>query len=97
MENGSYILQIDGLAYAVTKISPKKILTWDSQATTMAEWQELTGGGYPMGRTEISSSDLEDMRYNHDPYVMEFLDKQARVKALSLYRDTYPERSRKSI
>ncbi len=48
-------------------------------------------------RTEISAYDLKDMRYIRDPYVMEWLEKQARIKALTLYREAYPERSRKSI
>ncbi len=80
----------------VTKTSPKKILTWDSQATTMAELQELKGFGHPKEKREISAPDLEAMRYNRDPDVMKFLETQSRAKALSLYREAYSERSRKS-
>jgi len=93
---GSYIPQVDGLAYTVTKKMPKKKLTWDSQATTMAEWQELKGVGYPKDKREISASDLEAMRYNRVPDVMKFLETQSQARALSLYREAYSERSRKS-
>ena len=85
MKFGSYIPQINGLAYAVTKISPKKILTWDSQATMMAEWQELKGVGPSQGRGVMSASSLEDMQNNRDLVVIEFSEKQSRSNASSLY------------
>ena len=63
----------------------------------MAEWQELKGVGPSQGKGEMSASSLEDMQNNRGFVVIEFCEKQSRNNALTLYRDAYPERSRKPL